>query len=60
MLGVALLTGIGFTMSLFLGALAFPSDTLHGEVRFGVLAGSTCAAIAGAVFLRFASPRTVT
>jgi Na+:H+ antiporter, NhaA family len=55
--GVALLTGIGFTMSLFLGALAFPTDTLHGEVRIGVLAGSTCAAIAGAAFLRFASPR---
>jgi NhaA family Na+:H+ antiporter len=53
--GVALLTGIGFTMSLFLGALAFPSDTLHGEVRLGVLAGSTCAAIAGALLLRSAS-----
>jgi len=55
MLGVALLTGIGFTMSLFLGALAFPSDTLHGEVRLGVLAGSTCAAIGGALLLRSAS-----
>jgi NhaA family Na+:H+ antiporter len=55
--GVALLTGIGFTMSLFIGSLAFPTDTLHGEVRFGVLAGSTVAAIAGALLLRFSSAR---
>mgnify|MGYP003694063195 CR=1 FL=1 len=34
--GVALLTGIGFTMSLFIGSLAFPDDTLHGQVRLGV------------------------
>jgi NhaA family Na+:H+ antiporter len=50
--GVALLTGIGFTMSLFLGALAFPDDSLHGQVRIGVLLGSTCAAVAGAWWLR--------
>ena len=53
--GVALLTGIGFTMSLFLGALALPDDALQGQVRLGVLVGSTCAAIAGAVWLRVAS-----
>ena len=53
--GVALLTGIGFTMSLFLGALAFPDDSLHGPVRVGVLLGSTCAAVAGAGWLRLAA-----
>jgi len=52
LLGVALLTGIGFTMSLFIGALAFPDDSLHGQVRIGVLLGSTCAALAGAWWLR--------
>jgi NhaA family Na+:H+ antiporter len=52
LLGVALLTGIGFTMSLFLGTLAFPDDSLHGQVRIGVLLGSTCAALAGAWWLR--------
>jgi Na+:H+ antiporter, NhaA family len=50
--GVALLTGIGFTMSLFLGTLAFPDDSMQGQVRLGVLVGSTCAAIAGALWLR--------
>jgi len=59
LVGVSLLAGIGFTMSLFLGALAFPDDTLHGEVRLGVLAGSTCAALAGALLLRFASASRV-
>ncbi len=38
-LGVSLLTGIGFTMSLFLGALAIPDEGLHRQIRLGVLAG---------------------
>jgi NhaA family Na+:H+ antiporter len=49
--GVALLAGIGFTMSLFIGALAFSEEGLHGQIRLGVLAGSTCAAVAGALWL---------
>jgi len=52
LLGVSLLTGIGFTMSLFLGALAFADEGLHGEIRLGVLAGSTCAALLGVAWLR--------
>jgi len=56
-IGIALLTGIGFTMSLFLGALAFPDEALHGHIRVGVLAGSTCAAIAGVLWLRM-GPRS--
>jgi NhaA family Na+:H+ antiporter len=55
--GVALLTGVGFTMSLFIGSLAFPDEGLHGEIRLGVLAGSTCAAIAGVLWLRM-GPRS--
>jgi NhaA family Na+:H+ antiporter len=51
-LGVSLLTGIGFTMSLFLGGLAFPDEGLHREVRLGVLAGSLCAALAGVLWLK--------
>ena len=52
--GVAWLTGIGFTMSLFLGALALPADDLQGAVRLGVLLGSTVAALVGSVWLRAA------
>jgi NhaA family Na+:H+ antiporter len=52
LLGVALLTGIGFTMSLFIGSLAFDDDSLHGQVRLGVLLGSSVAAIAGLAWLR--------
>jgi NhaA family Na+:H+ antiporter len=55
--GVALLAGIGFTMSLFLGALAFSDESLHGQIRLGVLAGSTCAALAGVLWLRM-GPRS--
>jgi len=52
---VSLLCGIGFTMSLFIGALAFPaSPALIEEARIGVLLGSFCSAIAGFLILRVA------
>jgi NhaA family Na+:H+ antiporter len=50
--GMSLLTGIGFTMSLFLGTLAFESSLYQTEVRLGVLTGSVIAAIAGFASLR--------
>jgi Na+:H+ antiporter, NhaA family len=58
--GVSLLAGIGFTMSLFIGALAFPrSPALVEEAKLGVLAGSLVSALLGYLILRFArSPRT--
>ena len=56
--GVALLCGIGFTMSLFIGGLAFPaSEALIDEVKIGVLSGSLIAALAGFLVLRFAPPK---
>lgn len=52
MTGVAMIAGVGFTMSLFVGALAFPTHPeLAASVRFGVLGGSTIAAVAGLWFL---------
>ena len=53
--GMAMLCGIGFTMSLFIGALAFPGDPLRIEqAKVGVLLGSFVAALLGYVVLRLA------
>src|SRR5581483_11563385 len=50
--GVACLGGIGFTMSLFIAALAFRDEALLESAKLGILAGSAIAAAAGALLLR--------
>ncbi len=52
MYGVALLTGVGFTMSLFIGGLAFADAEHANAVRFGVLSGSLASAVLGFAWLR--------
>ena len=56
--GLSCLTGIGFTMSLFIGGLAFESPLLIDQVKLGVLAGSLTSAILGFTLLYLASPAT--
>lgn len=56
--GVAMLCGVGFTMSLFIGSLAFEDASRMNEVKLGVLAGSVVSAIAGYVALRLATAKS--
>ncbi len=53
--GLSFLTGIGFTMSLFIGTLAY-DDLEHATgVRLGVLLGSLVSGVGGYLLLRFSS-----
>lgn len=55
--GAAWLGGIGFTMSLFVAALAFPDAELLAMAKMGVLAGSFVAALIGmAILFRRSDP----
>jgi NhaA family Na+:H+ antiporter len=52
--GVSALCGIGFTMSLFIGLLAYADPALQDEVKIGVLLGSMLSGVIGALILALA------
>lgn len=58
--GVSIICGIGFTMSLFIGALAFEDSTIKAvlDERLGILLGSLASGIVGFLFLKFSLPES--
>jgi NhaA family Na+:H+ antiporter len=60
MYGVALLCGIGFTMSLFISSLAFQQgeQVVPVDDRLGILIGSLVSGVVGYLVLRMASGKT--
>lgn len=58
--GVSMLTGIGFTMSVFFTTLSFPGNTeLIDLAKLGILIASITSAISGSVWIYFKFPRLV-
>ena len=51
--GLSVLTGIGFTMSLFIGVLAFDDPVINAQVRIAIFLASFASAVLGYVVLRF-------
>jgi Na+:H+ antiporter, NhaA family len=58
-IGVGCIAGVGFTMSLFVGSLAFTDEALATPVRLGVYAGSIFSALLGLAILSYALPKKV-
>ena len=54
--GISVLAGIGFTMSLFIGSLAFAGADSQNALTLGVLMGTALSACWGFVFLRKLRP----
>jgi NhaA family Na+:H+ antiporter len=60
LVGVAALCGVGFTMSLFIGSLAFEGAEYFTPLRLGVIVGSTLSGVTGYLLLRFGASRSST
>ena len=52
MTGIAFLCGIGFTMSLFIGLLAFDDPAIQDKIKLGILCGSLIAGLSGYAVLK--------
>jgi len=57
--GAAILCGIGFTMSLFIGDLGFHGSPIQAEMKLAVFTGSLIAAVLGITFLAIRSRSNV-
>ena len=53
--GIAILTGLGFTMSLFIGTLAFDDEATMTQVKLGVLVGSVLSGVVASIFMIIAA-----
>jgi len=52
--GIAILAGVGFTMSLFIGNLAFMDNSLYlNSAKIGIIAGSIVSGVLGYLVLRY-------
>jgi NhaA family Na+:H+ antiporter len=56
--GASILGGIGFTMSIFVGSLAFPEGPLLSAAKLGILAASAVSGVIGFTVLKFVLSRT--
>jgi len=54
-IGMGIVAGIGFTVSIFIAGLAFTDEVLRDDAKIGILAGSAIAAVVGLVILRITS-----
>lgn len=57
LIGVSLICGIGFTMSLFIAALSFNDTNLQNLSRFGIMIGSLLSMILGSIVLHYTLPK---
>lgn len=58
-IGIAILSGVGFTMSLFIGGLAFhDNDIFMNSAKMGIIAGSIVSGIVGYIILRLSITKT--
>lgn len=57
LIGVGVLAGIGFTMSLFISGLSFAAPEIVNIAKLGIIAGSIVSALAGLAFLMYCSRR---
>ncbi len=58
--GASCLAGIGFTMSLFIGTLAYETNEFDAQIRLGVISGSILSGVIGLIVMTFATIKTRT